>query len=111
MEWGSLEVLTILGQAQPGELPARLRGEEVAVAGAHVALRRGAGTAAQHPLAAHELAVVLAQRAWQRTEAWIRYVGRGGPFPRVAVHLGEARAARRLRQPWRAVEQVALDRQ
>src|SRR5690349_8647488 len=92
-----LEILSVLGQAQSGELPARLRGEEVAVARAHVSDRGGARTAAQHPLPAHELAVVLAKRAGQGTEARIGDIGRGGPFPRIAVHLRQARPPGRLR--------------
>ena len=51
-------------QAQAAELPARLGREKVAVARADVAARRRAGTAAQHVLARHELAVVLADRAF-----------------------------------------------
>ena len=45
------------------ELPVRVGREEVAVARADVAGRRGARAAAQHVLVAHELAVVLAERA------------------------------------------------
>src|SRR5690606_39591120 len=59
------------GQAQPGELPARVRREEVAVAGADVAARGGAAAAAQHELAAHELGVVLAGVVLPRAEAGV----------------------------------------
>src|SRR3546814_3645967 len=79
-------------QAQAGELPARRRWKEVAVAGANVAGGRRAAAAAQHVLPAHELAVVLAQRAGQRAEAWIRGVGRRRPLPHVAEQLLQARA-------------------
>src|SRR3546814_2462662 len=68
--------LGVLGQAQAGELPARRRWKEVAVAGANVAGGRCAAAAAQHVLPAHELAVVLAKRAGQRAEARVRGLGR-----------------------------------
>src|SRR5690606_3453884 len=61
----------VAGQAQSGELPARVRREEVAVAGAHVAARRGAAATAQHELAAHELGVVFAGVVLPGTEARI----------------------------------------
>ena len=53
-------------QAQAAELPARVGRKEVAVARADVARGRGARAAAQHELVAHELAVVLADRARRR---------------------------------------------
>ncbi len=46
-------------QPQAGHLPARLRGKEIAVAGAHMAWRREAGAAPQHKLPRHKLAVIL----------------------------------------------------
>src|ERR1035438_7693037 len=60
--WIKLQRGGLGSQSNPGELPACLRGEEVAVAGADVRRRRYARTAAQHHLPAHELAVVLSQR-------------------------------------------------
>ena len=62
-------------------------GEEVAVARADVPLRRNARSAAQNHLPAHELAVVLAQRALQRPETGIAKVGAASPHPAVAVVL------------------------
>src|SRR4026207_2080255 len=50
-------------QAHTAELPTRVAGKEVAVAGAHVRARRGARPAAQHVLVDHELAVVFADLA------------------------------------------------
>ena len=61
-------------QAHAAELPLRVGREEVAVAGADVARRRGARAAAQHELVAHELAVVFADRACERAKA----AGRAG---------------------------------
>ena len=63
-------------ETQPAELPLRIGREEVAVARAHVAGRRGARAAAQHELVAHELAVVFADGARQRP---IARIGRGRP--------------------------------
>ena len=60
-----------LASRMPRELPARVGGEEVAVGRADVAARRGARAAAQHHLVAHELAVVLAERARERPEAGV----------------------------------------
>src|SRR3546814_20513131 len=44
----------ILRQPQPGELPALMGVEEIAVAGPHMAARRGATAALQHELPGHE---------------------------------------------------------
>src|SRR5689334_21201364 len=69
------------------ELPARVRREEVAVGRTHVSGRRGAGFAAQDVLAAHELAVVFADRAGRGAIAGVGRVRRRRPFPHVAVQL------------------------
>src|SRR5439155_18165949 len=63
--------------------------EEVAVAAAGMAARRGARRAAQDQLIAHELAVVFAQGAGERLVAGIADVRAGGPLPNVAEHLVE----------------------
>src|SRR5262245_50275775 len=49
--------------------------------------RRGAGTAAQDVLVAHEFPVVLAKRAGSGVVAGVRRVGAARPFPNVAEHL------------------------
>nr|WP_236953258.1 hypothetical protein [Immundisolibacter cernigliae] len=72
--------------------PSARQGEEIAVGGAQVIGRCQAATAAQHHLAGHELAVVLADRALGRPVARVRQVGAGGPLPDVAEHLLEAGA-------------------
>ena len=59
-----------------------------------MAPRRGARTAAQHPLVGHELAVVLAERAVGRAIARIRDVGTPGPLPDVAEPPGRRCDAR-----------------
>src|SRR5690606_916821 len=74
-------------QAQSAALPARLRREEVAVAGPQVPARAKAAPTAQDQLSAHELAVVLAQGAVERPEPGPGRVGAGGPLPGVAEHL------------------------
>src|SRR5207249_2533239 len=81
--------LRVCRQPQPGELPAAVGMEEVAIGGTDVSDGGGAGAAAQHELVAHELAVVLAQRPRQRLEAGIRGVSAARPLPDVAVELQE----------------------
>src|SRR5215208_1473543 len=81
-------------QAQPGELPARLGREKVAVSRADVAGRRGARAATQDILRTHELAVVLANRAGGRLVARVRAIVAARPLPHVAERLRE-RAGRR----------------
>ncbi len=104
--------LGVAGQADAGEHPALLRIEEVAVARPHVAGGGDAGAAAQHELAGHELAVVLADRAARRLEPRIGGVGAAGPFPEVAEHLAQPRAGGRRggREPSGSRE-IAGDRQ
>src|SRR5690606_21053853 len=75
------------GQAQPGELPAHGRLEKVAISGADMALRGGTTAAAQDHLPGHELAVVLAQAAFERAEAGVGAVGAGCPFPNITEQL------------------------
>src|SRR6185369_17789724 len=79
----------IAGEAQPRELPARLRREEVAIGRADVRSRRHARAAAQHVLPAHELAVVFADSARRGPETGIGRVIAARPLPRVTVGLGE----------------------
>src|SRR5215475_3149701 len=71
----------IIHEAQPAELPARRRIEEIAVARARVARGRRLRAAAQDQLVDHELAVVLAQRAVRRAVARIRQIGAARPLP------------------------------
>src|SRR5664280_2284043 len=61
--------------------------KEVPIGRSNVRLRRRAGSAAQHHLIAHELAVVLADRSLGRLETGIGAVGAGRPFPNIAEHL------------------------
>ena len=83
------------GQPQPAEGPARAGREEVAVGGTDVPGRRGAAPAAQHVLAHHELAVVLADGARSGPEPRVGRVGARGPLPGVAED-----AVGRDRRPW-----------
>ena len=80
----------------PGELPAFFRLKEIAVGSANVRARRGAGTAAQDVLVAHEFAVVFAERAGAGAIAGVGRVGAARPFPNVAEHLVKAQIARPL---------------
>src|SRR5262249_11543970 len=79
-------------QSYAGELPAGIRGEEVTVAAAEVRVRRRTRPAAQDHLVAHELPVVLAQRARRRLIPGVADVGAGGPFPHVTEQLGRPSA-------------------
>src|SRR5215831_15381915 len=88
---------SICGQPHAGEGPARGGREEVAVADAYVVVRRDGRAAAQHHLAGHELAVVLADRPLGRTVARVGHIGAHGPLPDIADHLLKACARRR---PW-----------
>src|SRR5215469_7761755 len=102
----------VIGEPDPGKLPACLRGKKVSVAGADVRLRRGAGTAAQHHLAAHEFAVVFAQSSGRGLETGIGKVGAGGPFPDVAKNLEQTisfggGSDRGMKSP--TLQQVAFD--
>src|SRR5204863_8241445 len=74
-------------EADAGDLKPGVGVPEVAIARAHVARGREAGTAAQHALVDHELAVVLAERAVGRAVARVRLVRRARPLPRVAEEL------------------------
>lgn len=58
---------------------------------------RGTAAAAQHPLAAHELAVVFTEVAVKRTEARVGAIGAGGPLPDIAEQLPQPTA---LPRPW-----------
>ncbi len=102
--------------ANPGELPARVRRKEIAVRRAQVRLRRRAAAAAQHVLVAHELAVVLADRARRpaRKPGYGRVVA-ARPLPHVAVDLrgcrrGGAPSGARQRMQRAGFEEVAGDR-
>src|SRR5262245_16541437 len=76
-------------QAHAGHLPARPGRKEVAVGAADVPRGRQARASAQDVLAAHELAVVLAERPAQRPEPWIGRVAARGPLPDIAEQLGQ----------------------
>src|SRR5580698_2913811 len=78
------------GQADSGELPAGFGREKIAVAGADVSGGSDAGAAAQDHLAAHEFAVVFAERAAQGLEAGIGEIGAGGPLPAIAPVLADS---------------------
>src|SRR5687767_7953588 len=77
---------SVASKAKPGELPARVRREEIAVGGAAVPARRGAARAPEHQLAAHEFAVIFAGRAGRRGEAGVGGEGALRPFPDIAEH-------------------------
>src|SRR5439155_11246507 len=92
------------GQANAAELPARRRWEEVAIALAQVRARRRARAAAQDELVAHELAIVLAERAGERLISRVRRVRALRPLPTFAEHLRQPIARR-----GGGVEAAALD--
>ena len=100
-------------QPDPRHLPARGGREEVAVGRPDVRARREAGPAAQHHLAGHELAVVLAELAFQRTEARDRAGRRSPSTPRRRRTSGRERrpsaAARGPRGERAGLHEVAFD--
>src|SRR5687768_12007196 len=100
---GSASPLDVASKADPRELPACRRREEIAVAGPAVPARRGAAGAFQHELPAHELAVILADRALHGREAGVGKEARTGPFP----HVAEDVAGRARHDGFGAVELVA----
>src|SRR6185312_1614492 len=71
----------VLRQADTAELPTGMRWEEIAIAGAAMARRRGDGAAAQHHLADHELAIIFRRHAVEGPEAGVGVIGRARPFP------------------------------
>src|SRR5664280_3221392 len=82
--------------------------KEVPIGRSNVRLRRRAGSAAQHHLIAHELAVVLANRSLGRLETGIGAVGAGRPFPNIAEHLRQRlRRLNRARMQAPALQQIS----
>src|SRR5690606_11938655 len=114
---GRRSALSVFRQAKAEKLPAVARIEEAAIGRTDVLGPCRARAAANDHLVAHELAVVLAERAGERLEAGIGGVRRRGPFPHVAVELAEARCAvfgvrgfwagRGIQQP--RVEEISRD--
>src|SRR5260221_13486921 len=76
----------IVGQPDPGKLPARFRREEIAIGGPGVGKRSRTRASAQHHLIAHEFSVVLSQRALRRLVTGIRKIGARGSPPQHAQH-------------------------
>src|SRR5262245_42765494 len=85
-------------EAQARELPTRIRWKEVPVGCANVARWCRARSAAQDVLSAHELAVVLADRAAGKPKARVRTVVASRPLPDVTECLRERRVNWRLAQ-------------
>src|SRR5581483_7762894 len=89
----ALEKSGVVGQPQSRELPAVVWIEEVAIGDTAVACRRCKRGAAQHQLIDHELAVVLAERAFDGAVAGIGGIGAAGPLPDDAEGIVEMTAA------------------
>lgn len=68
-------------QADAGELPPGRGWKEIPIRRPEVPARRGAGTAPQDKLLAHEFTVVFAQRPVGRLITGISVIGAGGPLP------------------------------
>ena len=66
---------SIVGQSDSSELPSGLRGKKVAIGRPDVGSRRDAGSTAEDDLVAHELTVILAERARCGLISRIRGVG------------------------------------
>src|SRR6185437_15691397 len=89
-------------QSDAAELPTRGRWKEVAIGGTYVPGRRRARAAAQHHLAAHELAVIFGQSSVERLVAGIGIVGRPRLFPNFACGFGLRRFPFEFRRQPRA---------
>src|SRR5579864_518361 len=87
----------IVSQPYPGKLPACFRREKIAVSGANVRARRGARSATQDHLSAHEFAVVFTQRAGRWLITGIRKIRACRPLPDVAEKLQRQTAFHRSR--------------
>src|SRR5512132_4130296 len=81
------DTLVVLREAHPGELPALVWIEEVAIGRPQMAVRRDARSSAQDHLIAHELAVVFADGTGRRAITGIGCIRAARPFPDVAEHL------------------------
>src|SRR5476651_1139068 len=81
-------------EPQARELPARRWIEEIAIARARMPNGRRKRRAAQHHLIDHELAVVLAERAFRRAIARIGRRGAARPLPHRAVGVVEQTKSR-----------------
>src|SRR5215475_9265221 len=71
----------VVRQTQATELPARGRVEEIPIACACMPGRCRVRGAAQHHLVDHELAIVLAKRAWSCAKSRIWRIGAACPLP------------------------------
>src|SRR5512132_4513317 len=100
------DTLVVLREAHPGELPALVWIEEVAIARPHMAVRRDTRASTQDHLIAHELAVVFADGAGGRAITGIGGIRAAGPFPDVAEQLtGRSGAHARRQRPHRPSSQ------
>src|SRR5207248_11407212 len=77
----------IASQTDPHELPPFFGLKEIPVGLANMLPRGRARAAAQNVLIAHELSVVLTERARPRPIARVRRIGAARPLPNVAEHL------------------------
>src|SRR3954469_8357214 len=84
--------LRVRREAYAAEHPTAAGRKEVPVGRAYVRRGRDARATAQHHLAAHELAVVLTDRAGRGLEARVGQVRARGPLPHVAEGLHRTRA-------------------
>lgn len=82
-------------QTKTGKLPARLGRIEIAVARPDVATRRDARATTQDVLAAHELAVVLANCPFSGSETGVRSIVVPRPFPDITEGLRKDARGRR----------------
>src|SRR5690606_10522738 len=100
----------ITREAHAREGPALVGMKEIAVRRPRVPARGDRAAASQHPLPAHELAVVFAERARRRLVAGVRLVSAARPLPNVAVELGEPWRRRGARVPTAVFERARLAR-
>src|SRR5713101_10160859 len=99
--------LSLIGESNPGKLPAFIGREEISVGHADMTAGGGTRTAAQDHLVDHELAVVFAQRPWTLAVAGIGQVRAPGPLPGIAQHLHQRPGLRRC---WQGVKVLRLNK-
>ena len=107
----SLSGLNISRYTKNGELPALIGVKEIAIGQPDVASGRRTRSAAQHELVAHELAIVLAQRAGLEPVARIGPIRALRPLPDITEHLTQFVSfccVRRYRLQAFAVDKVAF---
>src|ERR1700730_3036842 len=98
----------VFGEPDAGELPPRLRIEEIAIAYPRMTIGRRQRASAQYHLIDHEFAVVLAERPGLRPIARIGRIGGARPLPYEPKGVSDLAAAGGY-LPFRLARQIFSD--